>query len=104
TLEDLEPLAVGGEEPVLDAVVHHLHEVPGAARADVRVSALRGERGEDRFRVIERLAFPAHHEAVPVLETPDAARSAAVEEPNAVLGKVLASSLGVAEVRVAAVE
>ena len=32
------------QQPVLDAVVHHLHVVAGAGRTDVRVAVLRRER------------------------------------------------------------
>ena len=38
-LEQVEPFGVRGHEPVLDAVVHHLHEVAGAARTAVQVAA-----------------------------------------------------------------
>ena len=38
--QDVEALGVGGHEAVLDAVVHHLHEVPGAVRAAVQVALL----------------------------------------------------------------
>ena len=43
-LHHLEALGVRLHQPVLDAVVHHLREVPGAARADVRVAVVRRER------------------------------------------------------------
>src|SRR5262245_9028346 len=36
-VQDVEPLGVRGHEAVLDAVVHHLHEVPGAVRTAVQV-------------------------------------------------------------------
>ena len=39
-LEDVEPLGVGGHDPVLDPVVDHLHEVAGAVRAAVQVAVL----------------------------------------------------------------
>ena len=38
--EHVEALGVGGHHPVLDAVVDHLHEVPGAARAAVQPAVL----------------------------------------------------------------
>ena len=37
-----DPLGVGGHDAVLDPVVHHLDEVPGAARPAVQVAVLRG--------------------------------------------------------------
>ena len=39
-LEDVQPLGVRRHQPVLDAVVHHLHEVPGAVRPAVQVAEL----------------------------------------------------------------
>ena len=39
--QQIEPFGVGRHEAVLDAVVHHLHEVAGAARAAVQI-AVRG--------------------------------------------------------------
>ena len=43
-VHDLEALGVGLHQAVLDAVVDHLHVVPGARPADVEVAVLRGER------------------------------------------------------------
>ena len=40
--QDVEALGVGGHHAVLDAVVHHLDEVPGAVRAAVQVAVLGG--------------------------------------------------------------
>ena len=37
-VQDVETLGVGGHEPVLDAVVHHLHEVAGPDRPAVQVA------------------------------------------------------------------
>ena len=42
--DDVEALGVGGHEAVLDAVVHHLHEVPGAGGPAVQVAQLAGRR------------------------------------------------------------
>ena len=41
-LQDVESLGVGRHQAVLDAVVHHLHEVARAARAAVQIAALGG--------------------------------------------------------------
>jgi len=49
-LQDLEPLCVRLHQPVLDPVVDHLREVPGAGCADVRVAVLGSKRREDRSR------------------------------------------------------
>ena len=43
-LEDVQPLRVGAHHPVLDPVVDHLHEVPGAGRAAVQIALLGGRR------------------------------------------------------------
>ena len=40
--QDVHALGVGGHEAVLDAVVHHLDEVPGAVRPAVQVALLGG--------------------------------------------------------------
>ena len=40
TVQNVEPLGIGLHEPVLDAVVDHLDETPGAARAAMHVAAL----------------------------------------------------------------
>ena len=42
--EDVQPLRVGGHDPVLDPVVDHLHEVAGAGRAAVEIALLGGGR------------------------------------------------------------
>ena len=41
-VQDVEPLGVRGHERVLDAVVHHLHEVAGAGGSAVQVAHLLG--------------------------------------------------------------
>ena len=56
-VHELEALGVGLHEPVLDPVVHHLHEVAGAGRADVRVAVLRSERREDGLQGLVRGVF-----------------------------------------------
>ena len=48
-LEDRQALGVGAHDPVLDAVVHHLHEVPGAVAAAVQIAVL-GRRRRARAR------------------------------------------------------
>ena len=57
--QQLEALGVGLHQAVLDAVVHHLREVPGADRAGVREALLarplRAQRVEDRHRQLDVL-------------------------------------------------
>ena len=79
--QDVEAFGVGLHHAVLDAVVHHLDEMAGAARAgveiallDPRVAAFAAgrqrdrpaagrERLEDRVEAVERLAPAADHHA-----------------------------------------
>ena len=103
-MQQVEPLGVGGHQPVLDAVVHHLHEVTRTGRAAVQVApfgvagfadaswgALGGvhtrcQGGQDGLDVGNRIGVAAHHQAVaPVAE--HAARGAGVEQVDAPLGK-----------------
>ena len=96
-VEDVQALGVGGHDPVLDAVVHHLHEVAGAGRPAVQVAALGGariagaarralggldagrERGEDGVEARDGLVVAADHQAVAAIEPEHAARGADVE-------------------------
>ena len=103
-LHDLESLGVGLHQPVLDPVVDHLHEVPGAARPDVRIAVLGCERLQDRLQAPDRLVVAAGHQAEADLEPPDPAGDADVDEVNALLLRRLVAALGVMEVRVAAVD
>ena len=103
-LHHLEALRVRLHEPVLDPVVHHLREVPCAARADVRVAVLGREVLEDRLEPLHGLVVAADHQAVAVREPPDAAAHARVDEVDALRLRVAVAALRVAEVRVAAVD
>ena len=97
-LQDVEALGVRGHDPVLDAVVDHLHEVAGAARARSAGSRCSGvrpgrpcgpacaatARGRARARKIgsrRRTAssLAADHQAVAALEPEDAAARADVD-------------------------
>ena len=93
---------------VLDAVVDHLHVVARAVGADVgaarRAVDLGGDRGEDVLDVGVGLARAAGHDARPVQRALLAAGDADAEEAQAALGHRLVAALGVAEVRVAAVD
>ena len=86
-LEQLVALGVGVHQAVLDAVVHHLRVVPGADRAGVDEAllarALRAQRVEDRHGPLHVRRGAADHQAVAVLQAPDAAGDAAVEVADA---------------------
>ena len=103
-LHDLEALGVRLHEPVLDAVVNHLHEVAGAGRADVRVPVFRRERGEDRLEPLHRLVVAADHQAEADLQTPDPAGDPGVDEVDPTVLRLDVAPLGVTEVRVAPVD
>ncbi len=103
-LDDLEPLGVRLHEAVLDPVVHHLREVSGAGRADVRVAVLGRERREDRLEPLHRVVLAADHETEADLEAPDPAGDAGVDEVQSLLLRFAITALRVAEVRVAAVD
>ncbi len=93
---------------VFDAVVHHLHVVAGAARADVRdaraVFDLRGDLGQDRRHVVVARALAARHQRRAVARAFLAARHAHAEEADARGAQLRGAPLGVAEVLVAAVD
>jgi hypothetical protein len=103
-LHDLEALRVGLHQAVLDAVVHHLHEVACAGRADVRVAVLRREAPEDRLEPLHGLVVPADHQAEADLEPPDAAGDAGVDEVKPAHLRLRMPALRVAEVGIAAVD
>src|SRR5215207_4869669 len=71
-LEDLEPLGVGLEHPVLDAVVDHLGEVPGSRVPEKSVAVLRSEGLEGRLDVLEGVGIAPYHGAVAHIVAPDA--------------------------------
>jgi hypothetical protein len=100
----LEALRVRLHQPVLDPVVDHLHEVPGARPAHVRVAVRRRERRQCRLERPHRLLLAAGHQAVADLEPPDAAGDADVDEVDPALGGGGEAPLRVAEVGVAAVD
>ena len=103
-LHDLEALAVGLHEAVLDAVVHHLHEVAGPDRAHVGVPVLGGQGQEGRLDHGHGLLGAPHHEAVALLQAPHPARGAGVDEADALLGQPLGRGRRLLVVRVAAVD
>ena len=121
-VEDVEPLGERGHHPVLDPVVHHLHEVPGARLPAVEVAPLlrrrlaraagralrgvdaRGERGEDRLERGERVVGAADHEAEAAIEAEHAAARAAVEVVDPPLAELGGAADVVPVVGVAAVD
>src|SRR4029077_2702710 len=86
-------------------VMHHLDEMPGACRTGVDVATLsaavafgaarcrrniaepRRERGEDRIEMVHRLFLTPNHHAVAAIDTPHAARRAAIDIANAFRGQ-----------------
>src|SRR6202035_3908169 len=101
--QDVEALGVGLHQSILDAVMNHLDEVPGAGRASVNVAALDAgiafpearrardiaqpgsERREDRIEVFHSLLRAANHHAIAALDAPDAAGRAAIDVANTLL-------------------
>ena len=65
---------------------------------------LGGERLEDRLGDLVGVIAPAHHQAVPVLEAPDASARPRVEEVDPPLRQLVGPAHRVAEVGVAAVD
>src|SRR6185436_19877675 len=99
-LQNVETFAVRRHDAVLDAVVHHLHEVAGAFRSAVQVAfdgrawnlvAARGlvyialtrrETFEDGIQPLHDLGGSADHLAIAALEAPDTAGGADVAVVN----------------------
>jgi hypothetical protein len=99
-VQDAQPLGVGGHDAVLDAVVDHLHEVPGPVRPAVQVALLGGaadplaprrawdvadarpQRLEDWVEPPHRGLRAADHHAVAALQAPDAAACAHIDVVN----------------------
>src|SRR4051794_37842861 len=121
-LDDVQALGEGGHHAVLDAVVDHLHEVPGAARAAVQVAVfgLRGlavapgravgrldarrERLEEGVEARDGRVVAADHQAVAALEAEHAAARAHVDVVQALLAQRPRPDDVVAVVGVAAVD
>src|SRR5215210_9365884 len=99
-LEDLEPLGVGLEHPVLDAVVDHLREVPGTRVPEKGVSVLGREGREGRLDVLESIGVAPDHRAVAHVVAPDTPRHSGVEPPQARVPDLPGPRQGVPEVGV----
>ena len=106
-LEQLPALGVGLHHGVLDAVVDHLGEVAGArlpAGVHEAVLTLGTQCVERRLHLRDVLVGAADHQRVAVLEAPDAAGGAAVDEADPTLGQHDRVDLVVGVLRVAAVD
>ena len=103
-VEHFEALGIGLHEPVLDAVVHHLHvmararwaEMQPAAGAD-RVAAdrarLGGQHVEDRREPPDAFLGTADHHAVSDFEAPHAPRDADVDVFDSVAAQLARTAL-----------
>ena len=93
---------------VLDAVVHHLDEVAGPVRADVRAAGgavhVRADRLEHRAEACVGLLASAGHDARAVQRALLAAGDAHADEVEVLLSELGLAAAGVTEVRVAAVD
>jgi hypothetical protein len=93
---------------VLDAVVHHLHVVPGAAIADPLAAGLaidlRGDALQDRSHRGPGVARTAGHDRWPVARPFLPAGDAAADKVHAVLGELPHAPFAVREQGVAAVD
>ena len=93
---------------VLDAVVHHLDEVAGPVRADVRAARgavhVRADRLEHRAEACVGLLASAGHDARAVERALLAAGDAHADEVQVLLPELRLAAAGVTEVRVAAVD
>ena len=121
-LQDVQALGVRGHDPVLDAVVDHLHEVAGAVGPAVEIALLRlarvtgaagrahrgvdagRDRLEDRIEMADDVVFAADHEAEPAVETEHATARAAVDVVDAARLEPRGAIDVVAVVRVATVD
>ena len=99
---------VGLHQAVFDAVVHHFGVVAGTDLANVdeavRAVALGTESIEDRQGTFDVFSGAAGHQAVAVLQAPDATGNTAVGEADALGGKDFAVLLVFGEAGVAAVD
>src|SRR5207237_6635007 len=119
---DVEAFGIGLHQAVLDAVVHHLHEVPRARRAAVEVARFRAaaplfttrragyitdagrQRAKDRLEAVDRGLGTTDHQTVAALGSPDAAARTDVDVVDALFPQRRRTADVVLEVRVAAVD
>src|SRR5829696_2920259 len=121
-MQDVEALREGRHDAVLDAVVHHLHEVARARRTAVQIALLLGReltvatggsgdftgawrnRLQDRVDYLDRLVIATNHEAVTTLQPEDPTAGTDVDIVNALLAQLGGPADVIAIVRVAAVD
>src|SRR5581483_125682 len=103
-----QPLGVGGHDPVLDSVVHHLDEVARAVWSAMEIAVFGGagggllapgrprrgidrrrERGEQRVEMSNDLRLAADHLAEAAFETPYAAAGTRIHVVDAQDGQHL---------------
>ena len=117
------PSAIGLHQPVFDAVVDHLDEMPGAVRPGMEVAlpgariaplamrrwrdvaCPRRERAEDRIEPLDDRLLAADHQAIAALQPPHAAAGADIEIMDAALRcSAAARAMSSFQKRVAAVD
>src|SRR5512141_1299176 len=103
-MQNLVALSVRLKHSVLDAVVNHLHIVSGSGWAHVRVAVGWRERLEDRVAQLEGFIGGADHQAIAILQSPDAAASPRVDELDSVFVQLRTPTHRVVKVRVAAID
>ena len=93
---------------VLDAVVHHLHKVPGAFGADVGDArpavALGGDLREDRLEMFVSFFISTGHQAWTQKRAFFATAHSHTEEMNSAAGEFARAALGVGEQRIPAID
>ncbi len=119
---DVEAFAVGLHQPVFDAVMHHLDEVPCAVGTAVQIAEMRGtafcgaavsglhfalswrQRLEDWFELPEDIGLGPDHQAVTAIYAPDAAAGARIDVVNAAGFEGFRAANVVFVIRIAAVD
>src|SRR5215469_5327638 len=120
--QNVHPFRVGRHDPVLDAVMDHLDEVPGAVRAAAEVAELGGaadflpswgardisrtgrQRLEDRIEVLHCRHRSADHHAITTLQPPDTAAGSDIDVMDSFRRERFRPAYVVNVVRVAAVD
>src|SRR4051812_31966927 len=82
-VENLVAFRIRLKHSVLDAVVDHLHIMSAAWRTDVRVTVLWCEGAENRLAGFHGVIGSADHQAVAVLQAPDASARPGIDERDA---------------------
>ncbi len=81
-LQDFEALRVSLHKSILNAIVHHLHQVTSAIRSNMPPTLIRsrGQGLEDGTQPLHDLLLAADHHAITLGQTPDATASAHVHK------------------------